>query len=67
MSNHEKIKEPFYPIDITSESKKPGQIAVVHYCDLSRFFDSDVRWNHTCVLILVSQLLGTKNSRTQIF
>ena len=28
---------------LTSESKRPGQIAVVyHYCDLSRFFDSDV-------------------------
>ena len=29
---------------VTSESKKPRQIAVViYYCDLSRFFDSDVK------------------------
>ena len=36
---------------ITSESKKPGQIAVVyHYCDLSRFFLTQTLLQATYVL-----------------
>ena len=36
---------------VTSESKKPRQIKIViHYCDLSRFFDSDViMYNTNCM------------------
>ena len=43
---------------LTSESKKPGQIAVVyHYCDLSScFFDSDV----SCPLLLFANKLNKR-------
>ena len=42
----------FGGLEITSESKKPRQIAVVIYCcDMSRFFDSDVNNKKTFVFL----------------